>query len=89
MNRSTAEILALEALSWIAESGSIGDFLDRSGVEVTDLRARASDPDVLAAVLDFLLSQDSLTKAFCEERGLDPNKIHLACHHLSGGKMEI
>jgi hypothetical protein len=88
MNRSSAEILALEALSWIAESGAIPDFLDRSGLEIADLRLRAGNPELLAAVLDFLLSQDSLTKSFCEIRELDAGQIHLARRALPGGSGE-
>lgn len=88
MNRSSAEILALEALGWIAETGDIPDFLDRSGLEIADLRLRAGNPELLAAVLDFLLSQDSLTKSFCEARELDAGQIHLARRALPGGNGE-
>lgn len=86
MNRSSAEILALEALAWAAESGALADFLDRSGMEIDDLKQRAKDPQVLAAVLDFLLTRDELTKAFCDWREIQANHVRVARHLLSGGR---
>src|SRR4051812_48837371 len=61
MHRSTAETLALKGLGHLAADGeALVRFLRVSGLEIADLRSRAGHPELLAAVLDFLLSDDKL-----------------------------
>ena len=87
MNRHDAEILALKALNWAATvQSALPQFVAQSGLELEDLRRQAGDPELLAALLEFLLADDSLARAFCEEEGLEPHKLHLACAQLPGGK---
>jgi hypothetical protein len=89
MDRHNAEILALKALSWAAtEQGTLPRFVAHSGVALDDLRRQAGDPEFLAALLDFLLTDDSLTKSFCEEMGLEPHQLHRARAQLPGGRQE-
>jgi len=85
MNRTSAEILALEALSWTVEAGELAGFLNSSGLEIDDLRQRAGDQELLAAMLDYLLSKDALTKAFCDAKDIAPDDLHRARHLLPGG----
>lgn len=81
--REQAETLALEALAYLADSPeALERFLASSGLDVAGLRQRASDPDVLRAVLEFLLTDDTLTAAFCGGHGLDPRDLHAAEHLL-------
>ncbi len=81
--RERAETLALEALAFLAGTPDVlGRFLGNSGLEASDLRLRASDPDVLRAVLEFLLADDALAGDFCRDRGMDPRDLHLANHVL-------
>ena len=55
MDRLNAEILALKALNWAATvQGTLPRFVAHSGVELDDLRRQAGDPELLAALLDFL-----------------------------------
>jgi Protein of unknown function (DUF3572) len=50
-----AETWALQALAWVlAETGRAERFVALTGISPEDLRARASDPAVLDAVLGFL-----------------------------------
>jgi len=42
------------------------------------LRECATDPDFLRAVLDFLLTEDTLVTDFCKEHGLDARDLHIA-----------
>ncbi len=57
--RETAETLALQALAHIAGDADLGPrFLDLTGLDVATLRARAGEPDVLAAVLGFLAGHE-------------------------------
>jgi hypothetical protein len=87
MNRHNAEILALKALNWAATApGALARFVAQSGLEPDDLRRQAGNPELLAALLDFLLSDDSLAQAFCKEEELDSRQLHLARAHLPGGE---
>lgn len=80
-----AEILALKALTFLAQSPEDLDrFLALSGVQPADLRARASDPEILAAVLDFLLTDDGRITGFCEQEAIDPKELQAARRALPG-----
>lgn len=79
-----AEILALDVLAWLAESpADLTDFMTLSGLEPAGLRERASDPQLLAGVLDFILGRETLLQRFCEMRSLEPAAIHRARAALS------
>ena len=57
--RDAAETLALRALAFVAGDPDLGPrFLDLTGLDVATLRARAGEPDILAAVLGFLDSHE-------------------------------
>ena len=85
MQPDAAETLALRALAWAAADGAaLAEFLTRSGLELDDLRARAADPELLAAFLDFLLTGDKFLQALCVAEGLDPSQIHAARRALPG-----
>ena len=57
MHRSEAETLALKVLAFLArDADALARFLALSGLELEDLRARAADPELLAAVVDFVLA---------------------------------
>jgi hypothetical protein len=78
-----AETLALEALAFVAGSTiDLARFVENSGIAPDELRTRAEEPAVLAAVLAFLLSDDERLLAFCAEQGIEPKKIHGAEHAL-------
>lgn len=74
-----AEILALEALAWLAaDEGGIARFLAASGVDAADLRAAAGSPGLAVAILNFLLSHEDLLLAFCESSGISTATLHRA-----------
>lgn len=82
-----AEMVALEALTFLAGSATdLARFVENSGIAPDELRARAEEPAVLAAVLAFLLSDDERLLAFCSEHGLEPKHIHMAQHMLERGR---
>ncbi len=84
--QKTAEILAIEALGWLAnEEDMLGVFLGASGLSRAELRARAGDPDLLAAVLDFLLMDDALVLGFAAASGRAPDSVARARQALPGG----
>jgi len=89
MQSSAAETLALKVLAFLAEDGEgLGRFLGLSGIHPQDLRQRADDPLVLAAVLDFLLGDDKLLLEFAQGEGVDPKIIHEARRALPGATPE-
>lgn len=70
MKREPAETLALRALAWLAaDDDLLGRFLGASGAAAGDLASGASDPRFLAAVVDFVLTEDALVMAFCDAAG--------------------
>jgi hypothetical protein len=84
MTRERAETIGLDSLAFLAAMPErIERFMHLSGLNAPALRARASDPDFLRAVLDFLLTEDALVADFCKEHGLDARDIHMA-HRMLG-----
>jgi Protein of unknown function (DUF3572) len=85
MQPAAAETLALKALGHLAENGdALVRFLALSGLDLEDLRQRAADREMLAAVMDFLLSDDSLCAAFLEAEALPAQSLHAARRALPG-----
>ena len=83
MTRERSEILALEALAWLAgKPEPIARFLTMSGLAVSDFRRVVGDRGLQASVLDFLLADDALLLDFCKSASLKPPLIHAARHQL-------
>ena len=86
MTPQAAETVALSALGWIAaDEARAGAFLGAAGASPSDLRARASEPEFLGFVLDFLLADEEALLAFCAEANLAPEAPFRARHTLPGG----
>ncbi|HSZ73959.1 MAG TPA: DUF3572 domain-containing protein [Rhizomicrobium sp.] len=84
MTRETAEIIALKALAFLANSdGGLERFLNLSGSSAADLRIRAEEPAMQSAILDFLLHNEELVSRFCEDESLPARDVHMAHHVLS------
>ena len=78
-----AEILALEALAWLAgRPEDIGRFLNISGLEAADLRCAAGHPELLGSLLDFLLMNEPLLLDFCQDTSTTAKAMHMARHQL-------
>jgi hypothetical protein len=74
--RETAEIVAIQALSFVASDAErLGQFLAETGIGPETLRSAAQDPAFLIGVLDFLLRDEPMLKAFSESSHLDPKII--------------
>lgn len=68
-----AETIALDALRFIAgDEPTFSALQAQTGMGPEDLRAGASDPQVLGALLDFILDNDKRTLEFCEACELEP-----------------
>ncbi len=83
-----AETLGLQALAWLAgRPEDAGQFLAMTGASADELRSRATDPEFLGFVLDFLMSDEAMLLAFCEETNLAPDRPARARAALPGGDL--
>ncbi len=86
MTPDAAETIALQALAWLAGNEDLlGVFLGASGASEADLRAGATDPAFLGALLDFLTMDDAWVVAFCDSAGLGYDAPLAARRALPGG----
>ena len=83
--REDAELLAIQALAFIAEEPErLGAFLAVTGLASEGIREAARDPGFLAGVLDHMLGDESLLLAFAADAGIDPAAIGRARTALGG-----
>ena len=83
--REAAEILAIQALSFIAaEPERLNGFLGATGLTLERLRESANEPDFLAGVLEHMLADESLLLAFAESAAIDPAGVTRARTALGG-----
>ncbi len=88
MTRERAESIALKCLEWLAGHDDLWPvFLGSTGANETELTGRVEDPDLLAAVLDFILMDDSWVHRCCVERDLRPEAPMQARMALPGGEL--
>jgi hypothetical protein len=75
--------IALRALAaTLGEQRLAERFLSLSGIEPPELRQRASDPDVLTALLRFLEAHEPDLLAIAEELGVEPATLVAARREL-------
>lgn len=85
MTTEAAEGLALRALGFLAaEPERLEPFLATTGLGPSTLRAAASQPGFLAAVLDHLAGSDLLLLEFAGNLSLNPEIVAQARAVLSG-----
>jgi hypothetical protein len=83
--REAAEILAIQALSFIAEEPErLNGFLNATGLTLDRLRESANEPDFLAGVLEHMLADESLLLAFADSAAIDPADVTRARTALGG-----
>ena len=84
--RDEAEALALQGLTFLTSDGQrLARFLSLTGMAPTDLRSWAGAPHLQAAVLDYLLGDESLLLVFAAEARIDPVRIAPARDALNSG----
>jgi Protein of unknown function (DUF3572) len=82
-----AAVLALKALAFLAGSqDALQRFMDLTGAGRDSLGERADEPEFLASVLDFLLTNEELLIQFCDDTSTDVRSVHMARHVLAGGE---
>jgi hypothetical protein len=78
--------LALAALAaTLGEERRAQRFLDLTGIGTDELRARAAEPSLLAAVLRFLEAHEPDLLSVSEELGVKPEVLVQARRDLEGG----
>jgi hypothetical protein len=83
----SAETLALQALGWLAANDDLLPvFLGATGASESDVKAQATDPTFLGAVLDFIMMDDAWVIAFCDTQSLPYERIMMARVALPGGE---
>lgn len=76
LSLEAAETVGIQALGFLSsDSELLGRFLSLSGLDANGIRDVASEPSFLAAVLDFLLSDDSLILAFASNSAIAPEDV--------------
>jgi hypothetical protein len=84
-DRPEAEAIALQALSFLAtDEQRLGNFLRLTGISPEELRAQAGSNGMAAAILEYLLSDESLLLVFAAESGVAPEVIAPAHALLTG-----
>lgn len=87
MTQDRAEIVALRALAWLGEAELLDAFLGATGTDEATLRAGAATPEVLAGVMDFVLSDDAWARGVAEAQDLPPEALMQARAALPGGDL--
>ena len=83
--RQTAEMLAIQALSFIAaEPERLNGFLGATGLTLDRLRESANEPDFLAGVLEHMLADENRLLAFADSAAVDPAAVARARSALGG-----
>ncbi|MDI9634421.1 DUF3572 domain-containing protein [Geitlerinema splendidum] len=86
MDKEKAEIIALQALSFIVRDDDLLErFLTNSGLTPDELKERVREPDFLGGILDEILCDDKDLLNFCNLSSLSPETIILARRALPGG----
>ncbi len=71
-----AEAMGLESLIFLAEDEArLGRFLSLTGTGPAELRQSAGEPAMLAAVLDYLLGDESLLLVFTSSKNYAPEDV--------------
>ena len=82
-NLETASAIALTSLAFLAEDTiRLEQFLATTGIDVDTLRVNASEPHIMASVLDYLTRDESLLLVFAANSATSPEDLLPALHVL-------
>jgi uncharacterized protein DUF3572 len=81
------QALALAALAaTLADDRRARRFLELTGIGTDELRRRADDPALLAALIAFLEAHEPDLVSVAEEIGVEPAKLAAIRHELEGSR---
>ncbi len=79
LTHDDAALLALRALAHVAGDDELGPrLLEITGLDASELRARAADPVVLGAVIEFLCQHEPSLLAVAEALDVKPERLAAA-----------
>lgn len=85
--RESAEVIALNALGWLAGNEDLLPvFQGSTGASEGDIRAGARDPAFLGSVLDFIMLDDVWVVDCCTVLGIANETLMAARQALPGGE---
>lgn len=85
ITRQVAEEIGLKVLLHITrDEGRLSRFLADSGLDPSDLMARAGEPEMLAALIGHLLEDELQLLVFASNAGVEPADLHAARAQLGG-----
>jgi len=88
MRPELAETIALQVLAHVAgDEDLLPRFVAETGLDGSDMAARAGEPEFQAGVLDFLLADEEALVAYCDGAGIKPEDIMRARQSLPGGTL--
>ncbi|MCA8884244.1 MAG: DUF3572 family protein [Rhodobacteraceae bacterium] len=88
MSEEAAGILAIKALGYLAgQEDLLQVFLNTTGLAAESLKERLDDPDLQAAVLDFLLMDDAWVLGFADAHRIAAEHVAAARAALPGGDL--
>ncbi len=88
MQQDSAEHVALTALAWLAADDELfGVFLGATGADAAAVKAQATDPAFLGAVLDFILMDDAWVIACADAQSIPYEALSQARQALPGGDL--
>ncbi len=86
--RDVAEQIGQQGLLFLAEDPvRLQQFLTKTGLDPGDLYARAGTVDILAAVLEHLLADESQLLVFTATADIEPIRVAEASRILSGASL--
>ena len=75
MDREQAETVALQAAAYIfSNEKALNGLMAASGASAEQLRTGLADYVFLAGLLDYLLGDERLLVAFCQDQDLEPDQ---------------
>ena len=85
--RKAAETLGVQAFSWVAEDADrLNAFMVMTGASPADVVKNISQAAFLGTVLDYILTEDALVVAFCDDRHFAYTSVMQARALLPGGE---
>ncbi|MEH6474984.1 MAG: DUF3572 domain-containing protein [Sneathiella sp.] len=90
MNQELADIIALQAVTYLlSDEKRISWLLGDTGLSSDDLRQAPNSPDILAGIIDFLLSHENILVDFCTECEIDPTLLQQIRPFFPGAYQEF
>lgn len=89
MDHEYAEILAINALSFIAsDEKHLAGYLRLSGLSLESVKADMADPEkyqtLLGSILDYLMQNETILIAYAGEYNVDPTMVPSARQNFPG-----